>query len=319
METRRRRACGPFAVTMLMVLLSAGCALPLRAEVAPPKQVAPGVWFLEGDSHKGYANTIVIEMRTYLIVVDGSYPGRVRELLTEIPKLSPKPIRYAFMTHHHGDHAYGNALWTKAGVTTLATEGAREEMDRYEPARWQTVKPTRDDMRDMPQDDAERPKQTFRGSKFVLREGEREVDFLYLGWAHTRGDGWVWLPKERILCTGDAVVNGPRNKLWDADLANWPRVIAKAEALQPAIVLPGHGQPGGVEMLEGQARFLRDLRSACDADVRAGLSVPQAARQLRLPPADATWVRQDMTQDVQIEYAEIEAGKPAGSLPHVWQ
>jgi glyoxylase-like metal-dependent hydrolase (beta-lactamase superfamily II) len=295
------------------------CLGSMRAEFAPPKQVAPGVWFLEGDPHKGYANTVVIEMQRYLIVVDGSYPGRVDELLQEIPKLSPKPIRYAFMTHHHGDHAYGNALWTKAGVITLATQGVREEMDRYEPERWHSTKPKREDMRDLPYDDVERPKQTFRGGKFVLKDGTREVDFLYLGWGHTRGDGYVWLPKEHILCTGDAVVNGPRNKLWDADLANWPRVIAKAEALGPKLVLPGHGQPGGVEMMEGQARFLRDLRAACAEDVRRGLTVEQAAKALKLPQEDTNWVRDDMTQDIQIEYSEIRAGKPAGSLPHVWQ
>jgi glyoxylase-like metal-dependent hydrolase (beta-lactamase superfamily II) len=281
------------------------------------------VWFLEGDPHKGYANAVVIEMPTYLIVVDGSYPGRVEELLAEIPRLSAKPIRYAFMTHHHGDHAYGNALWTKAGVITLATQGVRDEMDRYEPERWKTVKPKRDDMRSLPYDDVERPKQTFSGKRLVLRDGagnaSREVDLLFLGWGHTRGDGYVWLPKEHILCTGDAVVNGPRNKLWDADLANWPRVIAKAEALLPKLVLPGHGQPGGVEMMEGQARFLRDLRAACAEDVRRGLTIEEATKALRLPAEDANWVRDDMAQDVAIEYSELKAGKPAGSLPHLWQ
>lgn len=303
----------------VLLVLMALCFGSMRAEFTPPKQVAPGVWFLEGDPHKGYANTVVIEMQHYLIVVDGSYPGRVDELLQEIPKLSSKPIKYAFMTHHHGDHAYGNALWTKAGVITLATAGVREEMNRYEPERWRTAKPKRDDMRDLPYDDVERPKQTFRGGKFVLKDGTREVDFLYLGWGHTRGDGYVWLPREHILCTGDAVVNGPRNKLWDADLANWPRVIAKAEALQPKLVLPGHGQPGGVEMMEGQARFLRDLRVACAEDVRRGLTIEQATKALKLPQEDANWIRDDMTQDIQIEYSEIRAGKPAGSLPHVWQ
>ncbi|SEG01072.1 Glyoxylase, beta-lactamase superfamily II [Bryocella elongata] len=309
---------GGHSVVKLIAMLAVFAGTS-HAEFAPPKQVAAGVWFMEGDPHKGYANTVVIEMQRYLIVVDGSYPGRVEELLQEIPRLSPKPIRYAFMTHHHGDHAYGNALWTKAGVTTLATQGVREEMDRYEPERWLTTKPKREDMWTLPYDDVERPRQTFRGRKFVLKDGTREVDFLYMGWGHTRGDGYVWLPREHVLCTGDAVVNGPRNKLWDADLANWPHVIERAEALRPEIVLPGHGQQGGMEMLEGQARFLRDLRNACEEYLRRGLSVEQATKSLKLPAVDATWVRDDMTQDIEIEYSEIKAGKPAGSLPHTWQ
>ena len=291
----------------------------LEAQSAPPRLVAPGVWFLEGDAHAGYSNSLVIEMQHYLILVDPSYPGRSRELLRLVPTLSPKAVRYVFDTHAHGDHLYGNSLWTKAGAITLAYVGVREEMARYEPERWRTTMLKREDVRSLGEAGPDPPKMVFRGKRFVLRDGSREVDFLYLGWGHTRGDGWVWLPKERILCTGDAVVNGPRNKLWDADLANWPRVIDKAAALKPLLVLPGHGKDGGPEMLSGQAQFLRDLRAAVVDDVRRNVPLAQAEVQLKLPSTDANWLRADMAQDIDITYAEVKAGKPAGSLPHTWQ
>jgi len=289
------------------------------AQSAAPRLVAPGVWFLEGDAPAGYCNTIVIEMKAYLIVIDGSYPGRVKELLVEIPKLSPKPIKYVFDTHAHGDHAYGNALWTKAGATTLAYVGVREEMLRYEPQRWQAYAARREDLRATGANAPEPPMLVFRGNKMVLRDGQREVYFLYLGWAHTRGDGWVWLPAEGVLCTGDAAVNGARNKLWDANVANWPRVIDKAAALNPRIVLPGHGDSGGMEILRGQAQFLRDLYEDVAKSVREHKTAQQATADLKMPPEDANWVRSDMAQDVGIVYAEIKAGKPAGALPHTWQ
>lgn len=289
------------------------------AQSAPPKLVAPGVWFLEGDAPAGYCNTVVIEMKTYLIVVDGSYPGRVKELQAEIPKLSPKPVKYVFDTHAHGDHAYGNSLWTKAGATTLGYIGVREEMARYEPQRWQMYAAKREDLRATGENAPQPPKMVFRGRKMVLRDGEREVDFLYLGWAHTRGDGWVWLPKERVLCTGDAAVNGARNKLWDANIANWPRVIDKAAELRPKLVLPGHGDAGDAEILRGQAKFLRDLYVDVAKSVREHKTVHQATAELKMPAPDANWVRSDMAQDVGIVYAEITAGKPAGALPHTWQ
>jgi glyoxylase-like metal-dependent hydrolase (beta-lactamase superfamily II) len=208
-------------------------------------------------------------------------------------------------------------LWTKAGATTLAYVGVREEMDRYEPTRWKSAIEKREDVRALGEADVERPKMVFRGRKFVLKDETREVDFLWLGWAHTRGDGWVWLPKEKILCTGDAAVNGPRNKLWDADVANWPKVIDKAAALGPTVVLPGHGAVGGVDILTGQAAFLRDLYAAVKADVAKGLPVEKIV--VKLPERDANWTRPDMSQDVGIVYAEIKSGKPAGALPHVWQ
>jgi cyclase len=288
------------------------------AQGAAAKLVAPGVWFLLGDAHKGYCNSVLIEMDRYLILVDPSYPGRTRELMQEIPKLSSKPVRYVFDTHAHGDHSYGNSLWTKAGATTLAYAGVREEMARYEPQRWRAAMAKRSDMQGVGET-VEPPKMVFRGRKFVLRDTHREVDFLYLGWAHTRGDGWVWLPKERVLCTGDAVVNGPRNKLWDADVANWPKVIDKALALQPRIVLPGHGDAGGVEILLGQARFLRDLYAAVAEEIHEGVALAQAEAATKLPARDANWVRPDMAQDVGIVFSEITSGKPAGALPHTWQ
>ena len=308
--------------TILMTLVVCELALGVTtasAQSMPPKLVGPGVWFLEGDSHAGYSNSIVIEMDRYLILVDPSYPGRSRELLKEIPMISPKPVRYVFDTHAHGDHAYGNSLWTMAGAKTMAFVGVAEEMDRYEPERWRNAMARREDMKSLGESDVQRPSIIIRDNRFVLRDRTREVDFLSLGWGHTRGDGWVWLPKERVLCTGDAAVNGPRNKLWDADVANWPRVLDKAAALQPKIVLPGHGDAGGVEIVTGEAQFLRDLYEAVRVEIRDGVPLAQAEVSTKLPERDANWVRPDMSQDVGIVYSEIEAGKPAGALPHTWQ
>ena len=62
------------------LLLLTLCVSALQGQSGPPRVIAPGVWFLLGDSHKGYSNTIVIEMKDYLIVVDANYPGRAREL-----------------------------------------------------------------------------------------------------------------------------------------------------------------------------------------------------------------------------------------------
>jgi cyclase len=277
-----------------------------------PERVAPGVWFLLGDASKGYSNTTVIEMRDYLIVVDANYPGRAKELIALMPQLSPKPVKYVFDTHAHGDHSYGNSTWTKAGATTMAFAGVAKEMDRWEPGRWQTFGERREDVRATGQHDVERPKKIIEGDKFVLNDGQREVDFLFLGWGHTPGDGYVWLPKERVLATGDAAVNGPRNKLADASIANWPKVLERATALKPEFVLPGHGASGGVEILTGQKQFLLDLYAAVEAHLREGTPVA-------LPERDANWIPKDLTLDVEATASEIEGKAPAGALPHVWK
>ena len=301
----------------LVVLLVAMSATGLSGQLVPPKQIAPGVWFLLGDATKGYSNTTVIEMQNSLIVVDANYPARAREIMAELKQLSPKPVRYVFDTHAHGDHSYGNSLWTAAGATTLAYYKILDEMDRYEPKRWQAAEQKRDDVRELHQADVQRPMKTFRKSPFVVKDASREVDFLFLGWGHTPADGYVWLPRERVLCTGDAAVNGPRNKLWDASIANWPHTLEKAEKLKPLHVLPGHGDAGGAEILTGQGQFLLDLYSAVKKQVDEGKTLSEI--RIQLPERDNNWVPKDLAWDVEATYTEISHHQPAGAVPHEWK
>jgi cyclase len=286
-----------------------------------PQPIAPGVWFLLGDSSKGYSNTVIIELRDALFVVDANYPGRAHELLDIAHQLSPKPVRYVFDTHHHGDHAYGNSVWTAAGATTIAFAPVTEAMNRYEPTRWRSALPKRTDLQATGETDLQRPEISIPGDKLVISDGAREIDMLFFGWGHTPGDGYVWLPNERILATGDAAVNGPRNKLLDADLANWPRALDCAIALNPEHVLPGHGDPGGIEILRGQRQFLLDLYAAVKA--QAGQGKTPETMQITLPKADRWWFpesrRELRQQDIETVYLEITHRAPAGSLPHEWK
>jgi len=300
-----------------MLLMTAS----LRAESGPPQQIAHGVWFMIGDSSKGYSNTTVIEMKEYLVVVDANYPGRAKELLEITKQLSPKPVRYVFDTHAHGDHAYGNSVWTKAGATTMAFAGVTAEMNRWEPTRWHNALPKRPDLQATGENDVQRPQMSITGDKLVLNDGTREVDFLFLGWGHTPGDGYVWLPADAVLVTGDAAVNGPRNKLLDAYLENWPKALDKAIALAPQHVLPGHGEAGGVEILQGQRQFLIDLFAAVKAQAAQGKK--PAEMKIELPKPDQWWFpdsRPELRQqDIETVYLEITSHAPAGSIQHEWK
>jgi cyclase len=290
-------------------------------QLAAEHQIAPGVWFFIGDKSKGYSDTTVVEMDDYLIVVDANYPGRAKELLQVVRTPSSKPVKYVFDTHAHGDHSYGNSVWTAAGATTMAFKGVAADMDKWEPARWQQSALKRLDLQQTGQKDVQRPQKSINGQSFTLKDRHRQVQFLSFGWGHTDGDGYVWLRKERVLCTGDAAVNGPYNKVIDANLTNWPKVLDHASRLGPRQVLPGHGSAGGPEILKGQAQFLRDLRQAVAADLAKG-EKPDATK-IDLPAVDDNWVphsRLDLwQQDIATMALELSSHKPAGSLPHEWK
>jgi len=304
----------------------------IGAQPGAVKQIVPGVWFREGDlENQGHCNNIIIEMKDYLIVVDANFPSGARLALAAAKQVSRKPVKYVFDTHHHGDHAYGNPIWTEAGATTLAYKGVTEEMKRYEPARWQATSKGRKDVGDMHLNVPEPPKQTFDKSPFILKDDTREVRFYFFGWAHTRGDGFVYLPKEKVLCTGDAVVNGPYNYTADANVGNWPNVIRNAQKLEVAHVLPGHGGPGGKDVLQGELQFMTELHNAVDAAVKQGKKLTDivpagtkmvygnevpASTSITLPDNVKNWAGPFLPAQVRDTYDEISQKKPHGDLPH---
>ncbi len=270
-------------------------------------------------------------MKDYLIVVDANFPSGARLALETAQRISPKPVKYVFDTHHHGDHMYGNPIWTKAGAITLAYSGVVEEMKRFEPARWQATAKGRPDVADMHLDAPEPPQQTFDKSPFILKDGSREVRFYFFGWAHTRGDGFVYLPGDQVLCTGDAVVNGPYNFTADANVGNWPKVVHAAQTLAVRYVLPGHGPSGGPEVLEGQAKYMTELHKAVAEAIKQGKKLEEV-----VPPGTATvygnvvpaktsitlsagvknWTGPFLAAQVRDTWEEIVQKKPHGDIPH---
>lgn len=98
------------------------------------------------------------------------------------------------------------------------------------------------------------PANAFKYS-LILQLGKEEIDCYYLGAAHTSDNIVVWIPREKILFAGcmikDMKSNGLGN-IADANINEWPRTIAKVNDQFKAakIVIPGHGDIGGLELLQ---------------------------------------------------------------------
>ena len=145
----------------------------------------------------------------------------------------------------------------------MAHEGVLEEMKKYEtgrfgskPGRWEDAAKGR---ADVAASKLKPPTVLFRKEMF-FDDGQRRVELLHFGVAHTHGDGFAWLPKERILFTGDACVNGPFNFMGDGDSGQWVKTLEAARALKPKVVCPGHGPMGGPEVLDDQIAYFVELR-----------------------------------------------------------
>jgi glyoxylase-like metal-dependent hydrolase (beta-lactamase superfamily II) len=305
------------------------------ARAATLEPIAPGVWFREGEAASGHCNNIIIEMSDHLIVVDANYPGGARAVLDDVKQVSSKPIKYVIDTHHHPDHSYGNVVFTRTGAITIGHIGVVEEMKRYEPGFWQGVARVRKDVAALNLPAPEPPRQTYTESPYILTDGSRRVELHHFGWGHTRGDTFVYLPREKVLCTGDVVVNGPFSDPKHAYMGNWANEIRAAQKLDVEHVLVGHGRPGGKELLAGQIAFFEALYAAVEAEIKGGKTLEQLvtrqedgrpiATTVRLPRSIddvyvhhgtnlKPWERARFPTQVIATYEEITQGKPYGEI-----
>jgi len=237
-----------------MLLLFTGL---LHAQVNQVQKLAPDVYFHEGDlKGRGHCNNGWIIFEDYVLVIDGNFPSGAKEIIPKIRSITDKSIRFAFDTHHHGDHAYGNQIWVDNGAVPVAHEGVAREMQRLEPGRWNDTAKSR---KDVAEAKLKIPTLLYTNI-MIFDDGTHRVELLHFGVAHTRGDGFAWLPKEKILFTGDACVNGPYNFLGDGDSEQWVKTLEGAKKLGAKTICPGHGPIGAAELLADQQKYFVELR-----------------------------------------------------------
>ena len=296
----RKRAASSLCVVACTVFLSSLAAQ--SPTVGKVQQVAPDVYFYEGDIGKGHCNNGWVVFEDYVLVIDANFPSGAREVIAKIHHQTKKPIRFAFDTHHHGDHAYGNQVWVDEGATAVAHTGVLDEMKRLEtgafggpPGRWEDAAKEREDVRGSKL----KPPTLLFPDTLIFDDGKHRVELHHFGMGHTKGDGIAWLPKERIVFTGDAVVNGPYNFLGDGDTGAWIETLDKVSALGAVTVGPGHGPLGQASVIKDQQTFFRELRRVVQA------AIPSMRDELRRNPSIARYVDDDIAGQVGKVYTEL--------------
>ncbi|HEX6317160.1 MAG TPA: MBL fold metallo-hydrolase [Gemmatimonadaceae bacterium] len=223
---------------------------------------------------------VIINTSDVVVVDAQWSPATARRVIAEIRKLTPNPVRYVINTHWHGDHWFGNQAYREAypGVEFVAHENTLVDLvekelsgfdkfrstdlpamvadmeTRYASAVRRDGKPyTAADSAMMRKQIAAlkwagpvvneitpiRPTLTIADS-LVLRRGDRQIVVRYLGRGNTRGDLSVWLPAERVLITGDLLVN-PAPYSFFSYLSDWTRTLGTMRALPASVIVPGHG------------------------------------------------------------------------------
>ena len=269
---------------VLLLLMVAAYQRPAVTRPALSEQLAPGVYFRQGDNDiRQPANTSWIEFRDFVVVVDGNTPWGVRAILQEIRKTTSKPIRYVFDTHYHWDHSQGNSVMADQGVTVICSQDCATELTTKGKEEWAAMS-RRTDQYSLAPYRLEPPSLVFE-QFMAIDDGDRRLELHRVGPAHTIGDAVAFLPKEGILFTGDLCVNwrsGNNVGDRDADHLHWVQVLDDLARWNLRTVIPGHGGPGTVDTLRAQRAFLNDLWQQVSGGKKAGKTVDRLVQEIDL-------------------------------------
>jgi glyoxylase-like metal-dependent hydrolase (beta-lactamase superfamily II) len=123
------------------------------------------------------------------------------------------------------------------------------------------------------------PSLTFYRS-LIIHRPSRTVEILWLGKAHNDGDVFVYLPKEKVVASGDAL-HGWTPFMGDSYPYDWIRTLDAAEKLDFDYVIGGHG-----DVMRGKAQFelwkayLNDLLSETAEAFAQGATLDEARKQV---------------------------------------
>jgi cyclase len=298
--SRRELLSGAAGVVSVTALSNAAVLAQAPAATPPtPIQIAPGVFTLIAPGDRIWCNVVWVEFQDHLLVLDAGSLSEAQTYLPIIQGTAEKPIRFVLNTHHHGDHSYGNEFWTRHGAMVMGNARIVKEFARDEPWRLHHFPHSEATALWQAEVDAThiQPPRLLLSSPTIFDDGTQRVELLYLGAAHTAADTIAWLPKHKILVSGDIVVNGPYNVMWNAHVLSWLDVLEKAEAFGAHLVVPGHGAPGPGSLVGGQRAYFLALRDAVKRIVARGgdakdlrASVDSIRTSLMADPRIRRWV-----------------------------
>jgi glyoxylase-like metal-dependent hydrolase (beta-lactamase superfamily II) len=301
-------------------------AAPVTRPAPTKTRVAEGVYLFAtapyGDVGLDGNSVVIVSADGVLVFDSNGTPSAAAAVLAEIRRMTDQPVRYVVNSHWHWDHWYGTEVYRQAfpGVQVVSHEktrameigpalafnkpGLESQLPAYIKSLEQRVGAA--SAPGAPAADQAKLKELLDQDRFFLEQkagvhhtfanvtftqqmtlylGDREVQVRHVEPAVTPGDAFLFLPKERILITGDLLVN-PVSFALSCYPSGWLRTLEALDALDPAIIVPGHGEPlRDRELLHATMDVFRALLEQGKQARARGLDPDQAREQI-LPSLD---------------------------------
>ena len=259
-------------------------ARPLIAQELGPHfvKLVDGIYVYAKDAQSNCG--IIVTQEGVVLIDSGPNPPDSHIILKAVQQLTTQPIRFLINTETHNDHTTGNFVFSPPAIVIGAQGATQGIKSYYDPKRNEKLIAQSVEMRD-----------AFRGfrlvtphvefhDRMVLQLGGRTLELLQLNNIHNDADTAVWLPKERVLFSAATAAVKRFGFLRPfVTIENIKADIKKLKALNAEVIVPAHGLPGTLELLDETDRFYDVLLDRVGKLTTQGKSLEAIKNQLRLP------------------------------------
>ena len=230
----------------------------------------------EGDPNSG----VIIGDESVMVIEAQATPDLARKVIDEIRKVTDKPISHLVLTHYHAVRVLGASAY--AAPEIIMSETARGMVVERGMEDWQS------EFQRFPRlfvghesiPGLTWPTTTFN-DRMTVYLGQRRIELMTPGRAHTAGDAVIWVPDEQVLFTGDIVEYRSACYCGDGHFADWGATLDAVAGFRPLAIAPGRGDAlGSPELvaagLDGTREFLEATYRPAQRVAAAGGSLKQA-------------------------------------------
>ena len=245
-------------------------------------KIKDGIYIYAKDAQSNCG--IIVTQEGVVLIDSGPNPPDSHLIFKAVKQLTSQPIRFLINTETHNDHTTGNFVFSPPAIV-IASAGATVGMKNYyDPKRNEKLMAESSEMRE-----------AFRGfrlvtphvefhDRLVLNMGDRTLELLQLKNIHSDADTAIWLPKERVLFSAATAAVKRFGFLRPfVTIENIKADIRKLKSLNPDIVVPAHGLPGTVQLLDETDTFYDLLLDRVGKQMAQGKSLEEIKKDLRLP------------------------------------
>jgi cyclase len=219
---------------------------------------------------------IIITQEGVVLIDSGPNPPDSLIILKALKQLTSLPIRFLINTETHNDHATGNFVFSPPAIVIGSPGATAGIKNYYDPKRNDKLMAESSEMREAFRGFRVVPPHVEFNDRMILNMGDRTLELIQLKNIHSDADTAIWLPKERVLFSAaSAAVKRFGFLRRFVTIENIKSDIKKLKALNPDIVVPAHGRPTTVQLLDETDKFYDVLLERVGKQIAQGKSLEE--------------------------------------------